>query len=166
MCFMDGTKKERKLARKVILQSSSLFVWEMQNSYLWQRAFEFLYLTYRMPNLRNYCICLFLFSGQLKGGGDWGLGGAEMLGCDRGSNITIVFPNKTFHFHTTIKLLYTLVYQSLNSDFFLCFLKYESFSNYEQWYCIQCKQSVFPRSLNLNGIFKRTNDHIFEKNMN
>jgi hypothetical protein len=43
-------------------------------------------------------------------------------------------PNIAFHFFTTIKLIYTLVYQSLNSIFFLCFLKYESFSNCQQSY--------------------------------
>ena len=31
---------------------------------------------------------------------------------------------------------------------------------------IQSKQIVLPRSLKLRGIFKRTNDHIFEKTMN
>ena len=42
-------------------------------------------------------------------------------------------PNIAFQFFTTIKLIYTLVYQSLNSYFF-CFLKYESFSNCQQSY--------------------------------
>ena len=39
-----------------------------------------------------------------------------------------------FHFFTTIKLIYTLIYQSLNSYFFLSFRKYESFSNCHQSY--------------------------------
>ena len=43
-------------------------------------------------------------------------------------------PQTAFHFFTNIKLIYTLVYQSLNSIFFLCFLKYESFSNCQQSY--------------------------------
>ena len=30
---------------------------------------------------------------------------------------------------------------------------------------IQCKQSLSPRSLELRGIFKRTDDHIFEKTL-
>jgi hypothetical protein len=47
----------------------------------------------------------------------------------------VFFPtNIAYHFFTNIKLIHTLVYQSLNSNFFLCFLKYKSFSNCEQSY--------------------------------
>ena len=53
-------------------------------------------------------------------------------GGERGSDHTF-FPQITFHYFTTIKIINTLVYQSLNSYFF-CFLKYESFSNCQQSY--------------------------------
>jgi len=79
--------------------------------------------------------------------------------------LPIFFPNITFHFFTTIKLIYTFVYQSLYSYFFYVIWNM-NLSNCEKSYYIQCKQSVFPRSLRLRGIFKCTNDHIFEKNMN
>ena len=53
-------------------------------------------------------------------------------GGERGSDNTFFF-KISFHYFTTIKIINTLVYQSLNSYFF-CFLKYESFSNCEQSY--------------------------------
>jgi hypothetical protein len=43
-------------------------------------------------------------------------------------------PHIAFHFFTTIILIYTLVYQSLNSIFSLCFLLNESFSKCQQSY--------------------------------
>jgi hypothetical protein len=36
----------------------------------------------------------------------------KVEGGERGSDITIFFPNIAFHFFTTIKLIYTLEYQS------------------------------------------------------
>ena len=43
-------------------------------------------------------------------------------------------PQTCFPIFTTIKLIYTLVYQSLNSIFSLCFLLNESFSKCQQSY--------------------------------
>ena len=55
----------------------------------------------------------------------------DILSGGRGESIRsyIFFPKITFNYFTTIKIINTLVYQSLNSYFFFCFLKYESFSN-------------------------------------
>jgi hypothetical protein len=72
---------------------------------------------------------------------------------------------KLSHKFIYFKLIYMFVYQSLYSYFFYVFWNM-NLSNCEKSYYIQCKQSVFPRSLRLKGIFKCTNDHIFEKNEN
>jgi len=59
-------------------------------------------------------------------------------------------PNRAFHFFTTIKLIYTLVYINLWTVFFLCFLKYESFSN--------CEQSYYRNIGYFEGIYTREFD--------
>jgi hypothetical protein len=68
--------------------------------------------------------------------------------------------NITFHW------IYTFVYQfyffSQFSEIWIC-LKLGAYIIY---YISNAKQSVFPRKLKWMAIFKRTNDHIFEKNMN
>ena len=71
---------------------------------------------------------------------------------EKGSDITnYLFLNIAFHFFTTIKLIYTLVYvdQSLNSYFFFCFLTSESFSN--------CEQSYFRNIGYFEGIYACAN---------
>ena len=50
----------------------------------------------------------------------FGWRGGEVRG-ERGSDITFFFPVIGFHFFTTIKLIYTLVYQPLNSYFLSVF---------------------------------------------
>jgi hypothetical protein len=50
------------------------------------------------------------------------------------TDITIFFPNKTFHFVTTIKLIYYIGISIFDQLFFLCFLKYEFSPNCVQSY--------------------------------
>ena len=72
MFFMDGTQKKWNCQGKLLHTHLLLFL------YLWdknklvtnnKKTFEFLYLSYWMSKLPNYCNCLFYFQVSLGGGG-------------------------------------------------------------------------------------------------
>ena len=114
LCFSWMTPRKKFNCRGKLLHTHLLlflYLWDTKYQLpIIKKTFEFLYLSYWMSKLPNYCNCLWEVQYYKKKKS----------------------PNLVFHFFYCHNINLHLSISIIVQLFFLCFLKYESFSNCQQ----------------------------------